>query len=313
MRTIGLVPSNNGFGHLRRLISLVPALQDAGYKVSIIWDKRIRFPGELLGIRDQLEINFISTPLDLDGPYVKAQEKSCDEIDLHNSLKPYDLVIADTVTWPLRCHTNAVLIAQFTWEHYYRKRNSIDANQWEEKVKSIPQDSRIFSMQLFQWGDMLDFPGVTPIPILDYWGLRERLISRNQRIGVIRSGVARWMNQPNPTSDLLKNNQIDLIQGLENYASQKGSVPAGIICRAGLGAISECISAKSLPILLEDADIEIQYNRQILLDLGLAIDFKNLKNFGDKRLLQIEQLASSMIWPDVLSAQDLTEQILKGN
>jgi hypothetical protein len=121
------------------------------------------------------------------------------------------------------------------------------------------------------------------------------------------------MNEANYIKNFSTGNRLDIIKGLENYSRQKRFVPAGIICRAGIGAISECLSAKSLPILLSDTDIEIQYNRRTLLNLGLALDIKNLKNLGYEELLEIENIASGLEWPEILSAQDFTKQLLEEN
>ena len=289
----------------------MPFLEEAGYKVSLIWDKRIQFPFDVIKEVHRLKVDFISTPLDLDGPFVNTVGKTSDSNELVDALRAYEFVIADTVTWPLRVHSNAILIAQFTWEQYYHKKFPVGKGRWEEKSKLMSFDCRVYSMEIFRWEEMYAFPDLRSIPVLDYWGLRERGILRNERIGNIQSGTLRLSNENHPLGGLSTNNRIDLVKGLENYIAKKGSVPAGIICRAGVGAISECISAKSLPILLPDVDIEIQYNRNALLDLGLAIDLKELRDIGDEEILQIRQTASSLEWPDVLSAQDFTQQILE--
>ena len=47
-KNILLVPSNNGYGHLRRLSSLLPEFVENGVKPSIVWDRRIPFPKDLV-------------------------------------------------------------------------------------------------------------------------------------------------------------------------------------------------------------------------------------------------------------------------
>jgi hypothetical protein len=305
---VALVPSNNGYGHLRRLTSLIPALAKYNFKVSLIWDERITFPRHIFGKGLPFELELIKTPLHLDGPFVRSNAGYSFKI-LEEVMSKYLFVISDTVTWPAKVHKRTIFLAQFFWEMYYSEIDS-QSEFWRKEMLNIPNTNLIYTMQHFSWLEPAHYMNLRQIPILDYWNLRQREEANGKDLVTLLSGTNQAISKISMVKELSVNDDIKQISGMENYIEQERKKPLGVLCRAGLGAISESISARSYCIFLPDKDFEINKNSTVATELGVGFSYsiyldkkENFKNY-------LFEQRTKTNWPDVLSSGKLVDKII---
>lgn len=302
-----LVPSVNGFGHLRRCLSIANSLTARNYHCSIMWNYSVRIPTWATEFCSKYNIRMImrDTPLNDEGPNFR-KKNSYGSPDLHKEIETFNLLIADTVTWPLDMNNEVVFLAQFYWELYYTKcfnENIIDV----KKIKQISKNVKTFGMELFVWDEMKDFLNFTPIPILDYWNLRANKSVRNEEILVSRSGAGN--GNISATPHWMRS--LENLNGMENYINSQNRRPLGVVCRAGLGIISECISSKVLPIFQKSDDYETELNIRKSLENGIGLSINNIQKleFDKVRNLLFHQVDNTS-WPQVISPDRFLETYL---
>jgi hypothetical protein len=303
---IGIVPSLNGYGHLRRCLSIARQLKIRGFRVTVIWDTRIGLPkwAKVFALENYIEFDFVLSPLFLDGPYVRR--------DLSDTggevcrLKGFDCLIADTVTWPLRDQDKSVLLAQFTWDIYNGRVNRMHPNF--EFSTTLPDSTNIFSMSLFIWEEMRQLKNLTEIPVLDYWNLSLVRYPRSKTIVYSPSGVR------NLTSEQLAKlvqTQIEVVRGLENFVRISKERPLAVVCRAGLGALTECLSLKSMPLFIPDPDLEINRNMSITIERGVGLLLDEVSSCSEMELKSIIDLRyNAANWPKVISVESFVHDYL---
>ena len=272
MTVIGLVPSINGFGHTRRLLSLANGLAKnklaCTFLLPCLLSKQSSIPKIITEYGFGSEI--VCFREYIDGPYsLKNDSHDCETNSLN--LDKFDYLIADTVTWVADFHDNVYLIAQYIWNQLDPKINQDGLDRQLAKFKNI------FGFRYFTTDFIKSKTNYKEIPLLDYWDLsRYTEINPSDNFVVANHGA----QDPNFT---LKNDpflkSLDLVQGLEKYL-EFNIKPLAMICRPGLGAILECLSSGVIPVLLESHDLELSFNRQIAFASGWAIDYKNIEHLS---------------------------------
>lgn len=310
--SVSFIPSSNGYGHLRRVSSIAKALKKiSDVKTSLIWNSQKSFPKEICSNDLFDKIVLTQTPRSFDGPPINRTVNYDSSLEnLSDLLSPYDIVLSDTLTWPLITRQDAMFLGQFTWEFYHQRlgcqRNitSSDASRLEWL------NNPAFTMQEFAWDEMRLFRNLCRLPVFDYWHLRSRDLSDTKEILVSFSGAKSVLEQ----SERLKNLKFvpTVVRGLENYVQEKAQRPLGIICRPGLGIISECISAKVIPIIVEDKDPEMSFNRKVLIeDLCVGVDYEQIRNLSMGEVFDfLTHFRSTLKWPDVVTAMEFAEKYI---
>lgn len=296
---IAIVPSMNGYGHLRRCLSISKYLNLYGSRVSLVWDSRITFPQWALkfAISNQIDVRFHILPLEKDGPLLNISG------EIHAAprgiLENYDCVIADTVTWPLFENDNPIFIGQFTWELYKNKTQSEAVK--DQSLPPIPSSTRIFGMSTYLWDEMRRYSNLVEIPILDYWGLRDANLPISLEFVYSPSVVKKFdLNELKHFSQ----GRINEIKGMENYITTAKCKPLGVFCRAGLGAVTESISIRSMPIFLPDDDYEIKFNINRSLEMGIGLRLQDFLDYSEHdRIRSILTLTRRANWPKVLTVE----------
>jgi hypothetical protein len=253
-----------------------------------------------------LKFWFVSSPEYRDGPFATRSGKTSDARKAMSSLDDYDLVIADTVTWPLRIHTRVIFIGQFTWEHYYEKCLKLPLHQQTDVVDYLSMSLAIFGMEAFTWPEIRKLRNYTPLPILDYWALRDLRIPKVESLGTIASAIR------NPQIEFLQSKlNLARIDAPEEYFSRGELCPIGIFCRPGLGAISETLSLRSVPILLRSDDFELSENCRVVMERRWGIVLDNQKMPDYQALLKdVTIMRESINFPDTITSNELAQMIL---
>lgn len=305
-KNILLVPSNNGYGHLRRLSSLLPEFVENGVKPSIVWDRRIPFPKDLFA-NYNFDLIQLNTPLNFDGPFVRC-DANYDNNELKRFVSSFDAVIADGVSWPLKMSERAFCTSHFLWDLYYLRKENNKTN-WLESLAQLKSEIVFFSMRDFVWEEIFNLGVVKELPVLDYWNLRPYSAKRNDDIVHISSGI-----KSNKIDNVYKNSNSILnskkIYAVENYVKDGNSCPTAVICRGGLGAITESISMKSVLIFLPDDDLEIKENMNKCLGSGFALKVEQISGNLENDMQRLTQKRNEIEWPEVLSMSSLAKMIL---
>ena len=264
------IPSTNGFGHTRRLISMALAARDLGHSPHIYL-----YHGDhqrTLLVREKgLEIIHGGSLKVLDGPYSYDSNKI--ESQCRLDFSRFDLVVSDTLTEISKLHPKTLLFAQFTWNHFFAKmsprKRSFFLN--DEVFNNLLRFQKIFGMHEFAWSSLAQLDNFVGIPLLDYWNLRSRReeLKRTDSIVIVKSGVdgKKWKN-------ILEDLKFEfkIVEQIENIRE----VPRGVICRAGMGAISEALALGSSPITIVDdlTNTELVNNQRVLLGKNWGLGLK---------------------------------------
>jgi hypothetical protein len=218
----------------------------------------------------------------------------------------FDLVISDTLTWPLMIDERAILISQFLWEIYYAKTNKEKMPDETQRVLTL-DSTRVFAMGDFVWPEMRELMNINQVPILDYWNLRKKRILFSTDICTSSSGTGRGS-----LSRTFLNWNCERIMGFENYIREKQTKPLGVLCRPGLGIVTECISARSIPIVLDENDFEMKYNRAVLTEnLRLGVKAEELDGLSPEEATAVLlNFSANLDWPEVMSVDNFVQQLL---
>jgi hypothetical protein len=273
MSQIALIPSMNGFGHTRRLLSLAIALRKEGFSCSVLIPCQLSNSVQIskIVLQKSLDLKTICSDLYLDGPYSNLQNhQACESNFYPEDLHKFLAVISDTLTWVAEFNPHSILIAQFTWEKYYN--SNFDDRFLNHKLKKF---KKILGLEYFSQEYLSSQSNFYQIPLIDYWGLSHYIRTpHSHKIHFLSSGaedIAKLVPK-----NLVKDSNF-IIYGLENYL-RNNIKPLAAICRPGLGSILECLSSDIVPILLDVPDPELSLNRSITLGNNWAI---SLEEFQD--------------------------------
>lgn len=310
--SVCFVPSSNGYGHLRRVSSIARALKENHQvQTSLIWNRHKTFP-QVVDLNNSFDkILEAETPLLFDGPPASHPVKSnISHIKLGELLSNYEVVLSDTLTWPLLVREDAVFLGQFTWEFYHQRLGHKRKFSPDEALRLAWMHNPAYCMGEFVWDEMSIFKNLQRLPVFDYWNLRDAALSEAEEILVSFSGTKSALEQSQTFHGL--DFYPKVVRGLENYLRENMEKPLAIICRPGLGIVSECISAKVIPIIVEDDDPEMSFNRKVLVeDLGIGLGYEEIQNRSKSEALELlMNFRSSIIWPEVITSKEFAEKYI---
>lgn len=307
-KSVCFIPSNNGYGHLRRCASFAKAFSKNGFNTTLLWNSRIAIKNDLEIENSFGEVCLMHTPLISEGPSVRSDDAGKLR-EIKTYLKRFDAVIVDTLTWPLGIDEEFIFIGQFLWELYYEKRFEKRHFRLQESdaFDFSLRRNRMFGMKGFAWPEMTRFKNFTEIDVFDYWQLEQAKFRRRNALGFSNSGTGLFSTQDIPFKEALVE-----INGLENMISSSGLLPVGVLCRAGLGIISECLSSRTVPILLEPDDYEMGFNiYQLENYFRLGVRAKDLLGLDVLEAIErVQEMSRSFVWPTTKSSERFVEEDL---
>jgi hypothetical protein len=315
VKRIGLVASNNGFGHARRLGHLALALSDLGLWSTIYATQSQinRLRPELIQKADFPRIDFVEIQNHgIDGPvWDKTNRKIKDPTrNVIESLKQNDLIISDNVIWPIKYNEHFVLFGHFNWlnywiimghEHFSPKSKDI----FDEEVVLFNKITLAFQFQNFTvHPNQYTVINTHPIKLIRYK-------TDSQFPRTIESSLVAWIAKGTTSlhaeieTNLLLDNKIKIIES-ETYNLFKAKhKPSIVLGRPGLGTIRDCLASGTpfLPIF-DDLDVELISNVTNLSKLSLYLSSESKEeNIGLRilSLLENRDLLSlwSSLWPGI--------------
>ena len=310
MKIIGLVASNNGLGHARRLLNISSGFLKSGQSIRLFIsrDQRIRLRSELA--KTNLDLNLIEIEnYGIDGPvWLKRGRRVLEPPpNVVSEIAGCDFIISDNLTWPFKYNENIALFGHFTWHDYWqRTKNFEDLKSLEifkqdyESLKNIPLAFQIkdFLLEPRNFGDniMISLPRYHS----------DNLVNKNKN-----ETMDIWFSQG--TTNLFDKSALSLnlikelgITERETYQfAESTGKPRLVLGRPGLGTIRDCLAA-GIPFLpiWDKMDPELNSNVNHLVNLGLfpqnlLVEMK-LKDKIDNFLEQQQILETwKNIWPSM--------------
>ena len=280
-------------------------------QINLLWNENVYFPDNIVGkaILNKVRVSRFDTPRISEGPAVRASTNQVTQ-GLKTFVQDQTLVIADTITWPMELQASVSFVGQFSWDLYWTRVQGL-----EEKNRNLHLPASAWSMKNFVWEGTIESFKPNIIEILDYWSLRDYTVFQGSEIWVMRSHAYRLnkieIDRIRYLAGVVKVIEIGSIELALKSTKRK---PLGVIARAGMGAISECISAK-IPILyLPSEDFEIAFNESILERLGVGLNFFEIV-LGDLVKLpeKLIRYSERVEWPTVIPSSQFGQEILEAH
>ena len=283
--SIVAVSSANGLGHTKRLLRILNSFDESLWNKSLVCTQSQR-----TFIQDDLEfskdISFIqSESCGLDGPSVNPVISDVSHT-LKDLLSNARLVISDNVLWPLTFNERSLLVANFIWLDYWKKRFKLDPLVSKRQTSSlenlIKRDQLIIDNYKVNSIQYLPFGWLDSIKPINFIGLPSKVsigksFGRSKEIWVV-SGTTGLDILPVP-----ENTHIDYeFRTIETYNfGKKKDLPLAVIGRPGIGSITDTLSYK-IPFLpfFSTRDPELIHNTGILKELGLLSLGFSIENFS---------------------------------
>jgi hypothetical protein len=272
MPSVGLVASQNGLGHARRLTHFSGAFEELGYQVSLYLSSPqvLTLSKEIREVCPKTKV-FEIPCYGLDGP---AQINSTVRVvpkSLQRQFREFDFVLSDNLTWPGSFLENFLLMGHFTWIDYWAFRYP---NQELEIDKALLHASKISNwfapVDFSQIPTQLDEIGRTEIPLSRY--ISDPKAPHNSDLtGVFFSNGTTGLNQSDQNELGLQLKKINLVlTNGESHSFRENQTPALTLGRPGLGTIRDCLAfgIPFLPCWVGD-DPELFNNEATLKRIGL--------------------------------------------
>ena len=310
MKKIGLVASNNGLGHARRMLNLSSGFFKAGQsiKLFISREQRIKLSSELAKMN--LDLNLIEIEsYGIDGPVWFKRGRLVLEppLDVVSEIAGCDFIISDNLTWPFKYNENIALFGHFTWHDYWQRTKDFEALKsleiFEEDLENLSNIPLAFEIKDFLL-EPRNFGENIKINLPRYHSDILADKNKNETTDI-------WLSQG--TTNLLDKSVlgINLIKELgiierETYEFEKSrGKPRLVLGRPGLGTIRDCL-AMGIPFLpiWDKKDPELNSNVNHLVNLGLfphnLLVEMNLKD-KIKNFLEQQQILETWrnIWPSM--------------
>ena len=304
---VAMCPSVNGFGHIRRLLSISLTMRLQGCNVVFVFPNSATQKQISLVVKHKFETILVDIEeiefAYQEGPFAKERNLAFDnQLSSVRELKKFNLVLADTVSWPCHFSKHAIFIGQFSWEMYYEHQKNSES---KTKTNSLLDFKQLFGMKLFSWDELIDLKNFTNIELLDYWNLREKKISKRiNQIGIASNGIIGISTEINGLEPVE-------IKGIPEYLMQKKELPQYLLMRAGLGNILEGLAARCSIFLTNDSEsLDVTRNREKLIDLGLAVEINSISKM-EYQIINNHRI-NDEINVNMISSGDLALEILRG-
>jgi hypothetical protein len=273
MPRVGLIASQNGLGHARRLAHFSAGLHDLGYEVFLyLSTTQIQtLMEEIRTISPKTIVRDIKLH-GLDGPTFQIDQVVEIPEELELELKKLDFVISDNVTWPGRALDSFILMGHFSWIDYWEADCS-------DKVRPLIQQALGETLQISNWFLPKDFSHVpeemkriktVEIPLSRY-GSDGDSIRRRTRTEVWYSKGTTGLNWIHLNGLEKKLRQYGLeTKTRETHRLRDSELPALVLGRPGLGTIRDCLAwgVPFLPCWVGE-DPELSRNQNTMKSIGL--------------------------------------------
>jgi hypothetical protein len=273
MPAVGLVASQNGLGHARRLTHFSAAFRKLGYEVSLYLSSRQAqaLSKEIRETCPETKVFEIEV-YGLDGPaQVNSRARDVPE-SLQYQIREFDFVLSDNLTWPGEFLDSFLLMGHFTWIDYWKFGN---LNQELEISKATLHAAKISNwyspVDFFQMPTCLTEIERIEIPLSRYES-DPKSTRKLDLTSVSFSNGTTGLNQSDQNELKLELKKMNLdLTSRESHSFINSQKPALAIGRPGLGTIRDCLALgiPFLPCWVGD-DPELVNNETALKRIGLV-------------------------------------------
>ena len=264
-----LIPSQNGFGHVTRLIQIGRELIQKKYQVTLILSKRQK---NLLPKHFDTSENFRIFDLpsfEIDG-YENTKKLNRINKSQVKLVADADVVIADNVLWPAKFNSNFYLHGHFLWSSVL---NDLDPKVLAEEIKRLDNVKKWFQIKHFSLSSnyLENLNKVIKVNVMRYQNdekIRVLPIAR-KTIWLASGSIDAHKKLIRQIKNFDKNFEFKYI---ETHAMLNlGYRPEFVIGRPGLTTIRDCLSAgiQFIPLKI-NMDKELESNIEYLIKLGLV-------------------------------------------
>jgi hypothetical protein len=315
MKRVGLVASNNGFGHARRLGHIALALSDLGLRPTIYATEiQInRLKPELITMRHFPRIDYVEIRNHgIDGPVWNSTNREIMDPTrkVTDSLKQNDLIISDNVIWPIKYNEKFILFGHFNWLNYWTilgngHFSSKVKDVFDEEVELFKKISIAFQFQNFTvHPNQYAVRNTFPMKLVRYK-------SDSQLPRTIENRLVAWIAKGTTTlhteieTNLFVNDKIKIIESDTYNLLKAKNKPSIVLGRPGLGTIRDCLASGTpfLPIF-DNLDVELISNVNNLSKLSLYPSGESTEEGIDSRILSFLENRDllflwSTLWPEI--------------
>ncbi len=273
LTTVGLIASQNGLGHARRLVHYSSGLQKLGYKVVLYVSNRQSrtLAEEISSISSETKVYEIGCH-GLDGPTYRIDQTIRIPDELEEKLRKHDFVISDNLTWPGRILDSFILMGHFSWIDYWQIKNS-------SKFSPLIEQAINESKQISSWFTPRDFSHFSQefqsinkveIPLSKYETDNES--NKSQAASEI------WFANGTTGLNGFYFNKLEAetrklgleLKSRETHKFKENPSPLLVLGRPGMGTIRDCL-ASNIPFLpcWAGEDAELSRNQDTLKRTGL--------------------------------------------
>ncbi len=264
-----LIPSQNGFGHVTRLIQIGRELIQKKYQVTLMLSKRQK---------NLLPKNFDSAEnfriFDLPSFGIDGYEKTKKLIQIKQFqvklVAGADVVIADNVLWPAMFNSNFYLHGHFLWSSVL---NDLDPKVLAEEITRLDNVKKWFQIKHFSLSSnyLENLNKVIKVNMMRYQDDEKiRLLPiAKKTIWLVAGSIDAHKKLISQIKNFDKNFEFKHIE--THVMLNLGYRPEFVIGRPGLTTIRDCLSAgiQFLPLKI-NLDKELKSNVEYLIKLGLV-------------------------------------------
>lgn len=299
MSKVAFLVCDNGYGHLKRCLSIAYYLSNKGYSVDLYGDKN--------GFKIAQNINYvpINKPklipwkfyYDIDY-FLSSKSKNLDVLKRLPPLNIYDFVFSDNIVESLIIRNDTILVSQFFWHEVLKEINKDYKNECTKILKSfnpIIFGDKYFSMNYIKESNNYMPTGLFSLtkninikPIL---GNKKNLLitggNTSQTIDTLRKIIlnikTNFLNMFDKIfvdERLYPSNPIKKMQKFDYSKSQFEQITA-CICRPGIGILSDCLENNiRVFTVYENNNFEMIHNSKIIEKIGVGekLEFENCLN-----------------------------------
>lgn len=305
---VSFIICSNGYGHLKRVLSIVPYLFEyiPEIEIALFCNKRlIELANKEINFKVGIKLNFYSNATANEigwlTPEGISKAKYCfwqNELQKNPILNKSILIVSDNHFLPLTLFPNVILMGSFLWHDVVSFHNSevdeIVKNEREQLTRIKP---RMICLSEMAMPEVLN----KTIAIKTPWICKKFNSSTRFKNGnriLITGGGTALINETlakislqlqTENSDLqlfVDSKLFDILSKYPenqvrkfNFTDQEFSNLDAVVCRPGIGILTDCVKYNLPPIAINDGfNSEIRHNAKRIIDLEIGTSFNSFSH-----------------------------------
>jgi len=305
-KLISFIICSNGYGHLKRVLSVIKHILNYGSEIKIalfcadshirIAKKEINFANNLFFCKFYSELSKNELNWIVDGGVTKNKFDNWKlDIQTNSILQKSHLIISDNHITPLTVFPNVKLMGSFLWDDVSHLNSQESQKVIEEEIGCLKKHRpdmfclKYFAMpSIFQYANPIELPWYCEKYYGSEGSKRESILITGGGTAllnfhlsklvekIIAIGISETIFLDSKLYDLLCENKELNIKKF-SFSDQDFFALKAIICRPGIGILTDCVKFGIPPIVINDGfNNEIDYNSMMVqkLNIGKSFDLR---------------------------------------